>query len=114
MKKNATTPQSSGIQQGKCANYSLPKNKTTLRAKVLAYLLQGNSLTHIEGLALFHTIQLPAVIYDLRHNYGLDVLTELLAHTTTDGRQVSIARYSLPHSPFTPAEIAAFCAEVKL
>lgn len=110
MKKNATM--GSGAQ-GKYAHYSLPANKKTLRAKVLAYLLKGNTLTHLEGLRLFHTVQLPGVIYDLRHRYGFEVQTENLPHTTSDRRQVTLARYSLPHTDLTPAEIHAFCAEVE-
>lgn len=110
MKKNATHTNGN---QGKIVHYILPERKKTLRARVLAHLLRGNRLTSLDGLRLFHTLQLPAVIFGLRHEYGFDIHTEDVEHLTTDGRKITIARYHLPTPSLAQEEIESFCKEVQ-
>lgn len=48
------------------------------RARIQAYLNDGNSITPIEALNLFGAFRLSAIIYVLKYDYGMDIKTEMI------------------------------------
>lgn len=48
------------------------------RARIQAYLNDGNSITPIEALNLFGAFRLSAIIYVLKYDYGMDIKTEIV------------------------------------
>lgn len=48
------------------------------RARIQAYLNDGNSITPIEALNLFGAFRLSAIIYVLKYDYGMDIKTEMV------------------------------------
>lgn len=62
---------------------------------VLQHLKEHGSITSMEAINLFGATRLSAIIYNLRHKNGCDILTNLETVTTRLGQKTSIARYIL-------------------
>lgn len=48
------------------------------RARIQAYLKEGNSITPIEALQMFGAFRLSAIIYVLKYDYGMNIHTEMV------------------------------------
>lgn len=70
------------------------KCKTQMEA-VLAYLKSGNSLTQKQANELCGTERLGAIIYDLRHKVGYDIIREDCTGKNRFGNNTTFGRYSL-------------------
>lgn len=96
--KNAPTQNSSESAPNK-RQYTpigtLPKRQYTVRAAVLAALLEGNELTGMESVFAQSTTRLAAVIYALESEYGWHIVRRDLVVATKDGRTASIVAYRL-------------------
>ena len=62
---------------------------------VLRHLQEQGSITSIEAINLFGATRLSAIIYNLRHDKGYDISTNLEVVTTRYGTKTTIARYKL-------------------
>ena len=67
-------------------------NKTEL---IYNYLKQGNSLTQLDAYEKFGTTRLSAIIYNLRHTYDADIISETIIAKDRFGNDCFIARYKL-------------------
>lgn len=75
---------------------TLPRRKDTVRAAVLAALLESSELTGMESVFEQSTTRLSAVVHALETDYGWSISRRELVVDTKDGRTVSIVAYSLP------------------
>lgn len=76
----------------------LPSKPSTVIAEVLARLLTGQTLTHLDAWILSHTSRLAAHIHKLRElGWSIDTIPEPVA--CGDGRTAHIARYQLIEPP---------------
>lgn len=76
----------------------LPSKPSTVIAEVLARLLIGQTLTHLDAWILSHTSRLAAHIHKLRElGWSIDTIPEPVA--CGDGRTAHIARYQLIEPP---------------
>lgn len=48
------------------------------RKSVQDWLLKGNSITPIEALNMFGAFRLSAIIYILKYDYDMDIVTEMV------------------------------------
>lgn len=48
------------------------------RKSVQDWLLKGNSITPIEALNMFGAFRLSAIIYVLKYDYDMDIVTEMV------------------------------------
>ena len=88
------------------ANYtlgSLPKRMNTVTADVLAMLLEGRSLTGLEGVFKQSTTRLAAYINYLQRDYGWKFESTSLVAGTNDGRIAHISSYWLPSAVIASA-----------
>lgn len=67
-------------------------NKTNA---VEAYLKRGNTLTQVEAYELFGTTRLSAIIYVLRHDRGLHIITDKVEVKDRFGDTCPVGRYHL-------------------
>ena len=68
------------------------KNKTS---EVLEYLKKYKAITSIEAIEKFGATRLSAIIYNLRNNYGLTIVTFDVPFTDRYGTRTSCAKYVL-------------------
>lgn len=73
----------------------LPKRTNTVRAEVLASLLESNQLTGMESVFKQSTTRLGAVIHILQTRYGWTVERCSVSTGTKDGRIAEISKYWL-------------------
>jgi hypothetical protein len=60
-------------------------NETKIK-KVQSWLEQGNSITDMKAVELCQSYRLSAIIYELRHNKGLNVQDRWLQNENTGNR----------------------------
>lgn len=75
----------------------------TQRAKVKAYLESGKSLTSWEAIEMFHCTRLSAVIFSLKNDYNMNIVTEMVS-----GDGVRYAKYMLKADPKLKAEMKGY------
>lgn len=84
------------LRSGGCFEVgSLPQRHDTVRAAILAALLESNELTGMESVFAQSTTRLSAVIYALETEYGWNIARRDLVVATKDGRTASIVAYRL-------------------
>jgi len=79
-------------------NKQLPPKPSTVIAEVLARLLTGQTLTHLDAWILSHTSRLAAHIHKLKE-LGWSIATIIEPVACGDGRTAHIARYQLIEPP---------------
>lgn len=91
----------------------LPTKPSTVIAEVLARLLNGQTLTHLDAWILSYTSRLAAHIHKLKE-LGWSIITIIEPMTCGDGRTAHIARYKLTEPPEVVghASIRAFVEKV--
>lgn len=62
---------------------------------VLQHLQEHGSITSLEAIKLFGATRLSAIIYNLRHNEGHKIVTEIETVPTRHGTHSNIARYKI-------------------
>ena len=62
---------------------------------VLKHLQEHGSITSYEAIQLYGATRLSAIIFELRHREGLDIVTELEKVRTRFGAKTQVARYKL-------------------
>lgn len=72
----------------------------TQRAKVRAYLESGKSITSWEAIEMFHCTRLSAVIFSLKNDHNMNIVTEMVS-----GDGVRYAKYILKADPKLKGEI---------
>lgn len=60
-------------------------NNTKIK-KVKEYLEQGNYITDMKAVELCQSYRLSAIIYELRHRYGMDIKDRWRENETTKNR----------------------------
>ena len=65
----------------------------TQQKLILQHLLKGKSITQLEALQLFGCLRLSTYIYNLKHDYGYNIKTELVKKNNSVGK--GYAKYSL-------------------
>ena len=60
-------------------------NKTKIK-KVREWLEAGNTITDMKAVEIAQSYRLSAIIYELRHHYGLDVRDRWLQNENTGNR----------------------------
>lgn len=68
------------------------KNKTS---EVLEHLRKYGSISSIEAIRLYGATRLSAIIYNLRHNYGLNIITQDIPFTDRYGTNSDYGKYIL-------------------
>lgn len=68
------------------------QNKTMA---VLNHLKQFGSIDTFEAFMNYRATRLSAIIYNLRNNYGLDIITEMTPFTDIYGTKSEYAKYIL-------------------
>lgn len=76
----------------------LPTNPKTVIAQLLARLLSGQTLTHLDAWILSHTSRLAAHVHKLKE-LGWSIMTIIEPVACGDGRTAHIARYQLIEPP---------------
>lgn len=69
--------------------------KETLTQLVRSHLESGHSITSLEAIRLFGATRLSAIIYTLRHAYGLPIAGERIVVPTRRGVNANVMRYKL-------------------
>lgn len=67
-------------------------NKTI---KVKEHLIEIGHITSLEAIELYGATRLSVIIYNLRHNYGLDIKSRDVAFVDRYGHKSSFAEYYL-------------------
>lgn len=67
-------------------------NKTS---RVLQYLKENGSITSWEAIQEFGATRLSAIIFNLRHKYNLNIISERIEFTDRYGYKSSFAKYIL-------------------
>lgn len=62
---------------------------------VLKHLQEHGSITSYEAIQLYGATRLSAIIFNLRHNEGFDIVTDLEKVETRFGAKTQVARYKL-------------------
>ena len=62
---------------------------------VLQHLEDYGSITSMDAIKLFGATRLSAIIYNLRHNEGYDIVTDYEKVITRYGAKATVARYKL-------------------
>ena len=93
-----------------------PTQRNTVRAEVLARLINGEVLTGMNAVFSSSTTRLAAVVHALRTSYRWPIESVEKVVSTNDGRTAEISAYLLP-SPIAMAAMtrggAEYCASVK-
>lgn len=71
------------------------EKQETLTQSVRAYLEEGHTITSLEAIRLFGATRLSAIIYTLRHDYGLPIEGERITVPTRRGVLANVVRYKL-------------------
>ena len=58
----------------------------TKTKKVLEFLENGGRITDMKAVEIAQSYRLSAIIYNLRHNYGLDIRDNWLTNENTNNR----------------------------
>lgn len=66
----------------------------TQRNKVVEYLKENGSITSMEAFNMRIT-RLSAIIHTLRHQYDMNIATEMIRKTNAYGERVNYAKYIL-------------------
>lgn len=82
---------------------TLPLRRYTVRAAVLASLLESNVMTGMESVFKQSTTRLSAVIHALKQKYGWHIERRDIANGTSDGRITFIVAYWLPQATIAQA-----------
>ena len=69
-----------------------PKSK---KAKVLAWLQKGHSITQLEALKMFGSLRLGDIIFQLRRKYGQDYIITTMIDVDTRFGKSRVGRYSI-------------------
>ena len=69
--------------------------KTNKTSEVLEHLRKYGSISSIEAIRLYGATRLSAIIYNLRHNYGLDIISKTIPFTDRYGTNADYAEYVL-------------------
>ncbi len=67
----------------------------TQEKMVLDHLQKHGSITSLEAIKLFGATRLSAIIYNLRHNEGYTIVSEIETVSTRHGTYSNVARYKL-------------------
>ena len=67
-------------------------NKTNA---VLNHLIENGSITSWEAIKEYGATRLSAIIYNLRHKYNLNIITENIEFTDRYGSKATYAKYIL-------------------
>lgn len=62
---------------------------------VLKHLQEHGSITSMDAIQLYGATRLSAIIYNLRHNEGYTIVTDIETVPTRHGTHSNIARYRL-------------------
>ena len=62
---------------------------------VLKHLQEHGSITSWEAIQFYGATRLSAIIFNLRHNEGFDIVTDLEKVETRFGAKTQVARYKL-------------------
>ena len=62
---------------------------------VLQHLQEHGSITSYEAIQLYGATRLSAIIFNLRHNEGFEISTDLEKVRTRFGAKTQVARYKL-------------------
>ncbi len=73
---------------------TMGKTQTQLRS-IREHLESGRSITPLDALKLYGCFRLGARIWDLRHVYGLDIETNLIAHGDAQFAEYRLRRAGL-------------------
>lgn len=73
--------------------------------RVVEYMTHFGSITRAEALMDLGIANLPAVIDDLRHKKGVDIITEEVETLNRFKQKITYARYSLVSTNTTKARI---------
>lgn len=71
------------------------KTKDTQRKQIATLLIEGKSITSMEAFRKFGITRLSAVIFDLKHDYGMDIVSKDEHVKDRNGRGTVISRYYL-------------------
>ena len=63
---------------------------------VLTHLMEKGSITSWEAIKEYGATRLSAIIYQLRHRYGLNIISEEIEFTDRFGSKAKYAKYILP------------------
>ena len=69
--------------------------KARQKALVLAHLKSNGSITQAEAWNAYHISRLSAVIYDLKHHDGIDIITDMVYTRNAYGDACSYGVYRL-------------------
>lgn len=95
----------------------LPAKLDTVIAEVLCQLLEGKSLTGMDGVYAASTTRLSAVIHDLEKTHAWTIERDEVVSGCKDGRTTTITRYWVGSSAIELAREAgaeSWCAQVKV
>lgn len=71
------------------------KQKPTQAQRVLQYIKEFGSITRAEALTDIGVANLPAVVDDLRHKHGVNIITNEVSKIGMYGTKVTYAKYTL-------------------
>lgn len=100
--KNTSTTSGANQPELSFSPGTLPRKVNTVRAGVLAYLLESNTMTGMESVFKQSTTRLAAVIHALKY-YGWPIESKEIATGTNDGRIAYISAYWLPQAVIAEA-----------
>ena len=67
-------------------------NKTN---KIIEHLKTYKTITSLEAIELYGATRLSAIIFNLRHHYGMNIVSERIDFTDRFGSKSSYAKYVL-------------------
>ena len=70
-------------------------NKMTKTKAILMHLEEFGSITSWEAIKEYGATRLSAIIYNLRHRYNLEIISESIEFTDRYGAKSSFAKYIL-------------------
>ena len=72
-----------------------PISRTTYLSQIRRWLENGKAITPAQAISEFGCTRLSAVIFRLKNEYNLPIVTELVSVKNRNGRRVDVARYHL-------------------
>ena len=69
--------------------------KTTKTSEVLEHLRKYGNISSIVAINLYGATRLSAIIYNLRHNYGLNIISKTIPFTDRYGTNADYVEYIL-------------------
>ncbi|CAG2145454.1 hypothetical protein LMG19282_02752 [Cupriavidus campinensis] len=85
--------ETSANEQPDITSGRLPLKTNTVRAEVLARLIEGRRLTNLDAVFGQSTTRLAAVVHALEMDYGWQIKRRDIEKHTADGRTVLVAEY---------------------